>query len=320
MMRRQQGTRLLGLWTVVVLAIGAAGCAPVARDRGKLLGDQVEAAVNAYAEGNRRAANRLLNDAVRAAGGSSAAYTAVAELLTEEGRPAEAAELLRRGAEKPEVGWDPVLWAALGAAAARAGNEAQAGRANAEAALRARQIMDTIGDDGAAQRGKGAWKIPAVQRFLQAGFYYHESKDTPAALRAWREAVRREPDNPAALNALGYTLADEGTTREEFEEALLLTRKAARLAPGEPAILDSYGWALYKMGDLKSARRLLREAVDAAPENAELHYHMGVIYGELEMYEEAENALARALRLRPDYAEAKRAKEQLPKLNSVRRA
>ncbi len=61
----------------------------------------------------------------------------------------------------------------------------------------------------------------------------------------FRRILVIEPDNVAALNALGYTLADR-TTR--YQEALELIDRARAAAPEDAAIIDSYGWVLYRLG------------------------------------------------------------------------
>lgn len=58
------------------------------------------------------------------------------------------------------------------------------------------------------------------------------------------------PDNVAALNALGYTLADR-TLR--YREALELIDRARVADPGNAAIIDSYGWVLFKLGKSREA-------------------------------------------------------------------
>lgn len=295
---------LAALFTAVSLL---GGCAvPLFGDPAEAYNQNLSDAVAAFGQGNPGAANRALSRAAEAAAlvspTKSAAYRQVAQDLLDLGLPADAALFLRGATRDPELGWDPWLWATLADAWTKADDRAQARRAEAQAEASASAIMGTIraGDTG---------RTEAARRFLQVGFYFHENrKDTPRALRAWREAVRRDPSNPEALNALGYTLADEGTTQEEFTEALALTRKALALSPGNPMILDSVGWALFKNGELAGARRVLRETVDEAPDVAELRYHLGVIYAQQGLTREAEIELNRALALKSDYPEAKRAK------------
>jgi tetratricopeptide (TPR) repeat protein len=158
----------------------------------------------------------------------------------------------------------------------------------------------------------------AMGRALRLGIYYAEcAHDIPKAVEAYRAALKAAPDEPVALNVLGYTLADRGTTPAEFAEAVELTRKAVDAAPDEPAYRDSYGWALFKRGDekqkdLEGARRALREAADDAPELAEIRYHLGAVYARLGLNREASQELGRALTLAPDLAAAKDTLAALP--------
>lgn len=70
------------------------------------------------------------------------------------------------------------------------------------------------------------------------------------ALVQYRAVVKRWPDSPMSLNALGYTLADR---TDEYKEAEKLIRKALKYDPDSPAIVDSLGWVLYKLGNYDDA-------------------------------------------------------------------
>lgn len=74
----------------------------------------------------------------------------------------------------------------------------------------------------------------------------------------FRRALELDPDAPAVLNALGYSLADWGT---DLDEAVRLLRRAVELHPNEAAYLDSLGWALHRTGRQDEASRLLESAL-----------------------------------------------------------
>lgn len=75
----------------------------------------------------------------------------------------------------------------------------------------------------------------------------NQIEDAEVDLRA---ILAINPDSIDALNALGYTLADQ---TDRFDEALSLIEKALAGAPDSPAILDSMGWVLVKLGRLDEA-------------------------------------------------------------------
>ena len=92
--------------------------------------------------------------------------------------------------------------------------------------------------------------------------------------RDLRKVLEQEPDHAQALNALGYTLADE-TTR--YEEAFELISKAYALMPDSAAILDSMGWVHYRRGNLDEAIKFLEKAA-AADSDGEIAAHLGEVY------------------------------------------
>ena len=95
----------------------------------------------------------------------------------------------------------------------------------------------------------------------------------PAAILVLRDAINREPEHAAALNALGYTLADEDRNLEEAER--LITR-ALHIEPENPAFLDSLGWLKYRQGQIDKAIQALEVAFRQAP-NAEVGAHLGEV-------------------------------------------
>jgi len=85
--------------------------------------------------------------------------------------------------------------------------------------------------------------------------------------------IELKPDNPQALNALGYTLVDR-TPRTA--EGLKLIERALTLAPEDPSILDSMGWAHFRMGNLGDSEKFLRRALADRPD-PEIAAHLGEV-------------------------------------------
>lgn len=88
-----------------------------------------------------------------------------------------------------------------------------------------------------------------------------------------REIIARQPENAAALNALGYTLADQ---TERYDEAEALIRQAYILQPHEASIVDSMGWVAYRQGRLDEAVEFLRRAWKL-DQNPEIAAHLGEV-------------------------------------------
>jgi tetratricopeptide (TPR) repeat protein len=88
-----------------------------------------------------------------------------------------------------------------------------------------------------------------------------------------RTIIAAQPENAAALNALGYTLADQ---TERFEEAEALIRQAYILQPEEPSIVDSMGWIAYRQGRMAEAEEFLAKAW-GLDRNPEIAAHLGEV-------------------------------------------
>jgi tetratricopeptide (TPR) repeat protein len=86
-----------------------------------------------------------------------------------------------------------------------------------------------------------------------------------------RKVIAIDPQNANAMNALGYTLADQ---TDRLDEAKVLIAQALVLRPNDAHILDSWGWVSYRLKDYVTAIEFLRRAYEASPE-AEVAAHLG---------------------------------------------
>ena len=88
-----------------------------------------------------------------------------------------------------------------------------------------------------------------------------------------RKVIQLRPDHADALNALGYTLADQ---TDRLQEAKALITRALTLRPEEPAIMDSMGWVEYRLKNFEVAIRYLKKALARFP-NEEVAAHLGEV-------------------------------------------
>ncbi|MEO8461072.1 MAG: tetratricopeptide repeat protein, partial [Dokdonella sp.] len=116
--------------------------------------------------------------------------------------------------------------------------------------------------------------LPDDPRLLYArGLLAAEANDVEAAERDLRRVIALQPNDAAALNALGYTLADR---TDRHDEALDLINKAYKLKPDDASIVDSLGWVQYRRGKVDAAIKLLREAWQKQPD-PEIAAHFGEV-------------------------------------------
>lgn len=155
---------------------------------------------------------------------------------------------------------------------------------------------------------RGLAAYPDDSALLYARALAWERRDDIARAEAdLRKILVAEPENVAALNALGYTLADR-TAR--YQEALELIDRARVAEPDNAAIIDSYGWVLYRLGRREEALVQLRRAW-GLNKDPEIAAHVGEVLWVLGQKDEARRFFDEARRLDPDNRALQRAIEAL---------
>jgi tetratricopeptide (TPR) repeat protein len=119
---------------------------------------------------------------------------------------------------------------------------------------------------------------------------YEEQGRIPAALNELSSLLKARPDDPAAMNALGYTLADHS---RELPRARRLIERAYAAAPKNAAILDSLGWVLFRQGHSDQAESYLRAAY-ADDRGGDIAAHLGEVLWQLGKNADAERIWSEA--------------------------
>lgn len=166
------------------------------------------------------------------------------------------------------------------------------------------------------EEGKGGEAIALVDRaltvipddglLLARGFLLERQDRIPEAVADMRKVVGRRPNDPMALNALGYTLVDR--TKSVSEGAELIARAIAD-KPDSYAIQDSMGWALVQSGKLEEGKGWLERAWERS-EDPEVAAHLGETLWRMERPGDAKKLWDEALAANPDSAPLKRAIER----------
>ncbi|MDH3630707.1 MAG: tetratricopeptide repeat protein [Gammaproteobacteria bacterium] len=111
-----------------------------------------------------------------------------------------------------------------------------------------------------------------------------------------RTILKTEPDNAHALNALGFTLADQ---TDRYQEAYGYIKRAIEIMPDDAAIIDSWGWVHYRLGEYDKAIGLLRKALSHF-NDAEIAAHLGEVLWVSGNQEEATSIWKEALEKSPN--------------------
>jgi tetratricopeptide (TPR) repeat protein len=159
-------------------------------------------------------------------------------------------------------------------------------------AARARMYAD-VGDSPRAiavlEGGVKEYPDSVELRYAVASIYEEQGR-IPDALHELTDLVNARPDDPAALNALGYTLADHSRSLARARE---LIERAYAAAPKNAAILDSLGWVLFRQGHSVESETYLRAAY-ADDRGGDIAAHLGEVLWQLGRPDDAERIWSEA--------------------------
>lgn len=86
--------------------------------------------------------------------------------------------------------------------------------------------------------------------------------------------LEKDPQDPIALNFVGYVWADQGMN---LDKAYSMIKEAYESKPDDPYILDSMAWVLYKMDRPEEALVYMEKALKTLTDDATVNEHMGDI-------------------------------------------
>lgn len=89
----------------------------------------------------------------------------------------------------------------------------------------------------------------------------NQRKDYGAAIAQYRYLLARQPESPALLNNLAWSLG-----RMKDPKALSIAEQAYKLAPEQPAVMDTLGALLVEQGNQARGLELLGKATQMAPQ------------------------------------------------------
>lgn len=135
-----------------------------------------------------------------------------------------------------------------------------------------------------------------------------------AAVAEYERLHISTPDSFIVANNLASLLIEKDQSPEQIERAFGIAKRlrSARL----PHYQNTYGWLLFLRGEPAQAARYLKPAADALPGVMVAHLHLGLVYADMGLTEEARAALTRAVELgdKADPADLAKAKEALASL------
>ena len=172
--------------------------------------------------------------------------------------------------------------------------------------IAANLVEESRGAEAIALLDRAREVLPGDSLLLARAFLLERLDRVPEAVDDMREVAGRRPNDPTALNALGYTLVDR--TRS-LEEGTRLIARAIAERPDSYAIQDSMGWALVQAGRFDEGKAWLDKAWEGS-EDPEVAAHLGETLWRMGRTAEARKIWDEALAQNPDSRPLKRAIER----------
>ncbi len=135
--------------------------------------------------------------------------------------------------------------------------------------------------------------------FLRAGMANERTGNYPGAVRAYRRGLEVEPENVELLNALGFSLFQQGRS----DEAVEALEKAVEVDPKHSKAHNNLALASIDIGELELAEAHYRESLALEPQPA-IYNDLGFVLERQGLPDEAEEQYREALALDPDSAAA----------------
>jgi len=132
---------------------------------------------------------------------------------------------------------------------------------------------------------------------FRIGILHDKLGERDKLIERMKKALAITPEDPQALNYLGYTYVEMGTN---LDEALSLLKKAVSLRPNDGFILDSLGWAYFKLKRYRDAVAELERAAEIVNDDPTIKEHLADAYFATRDYTRAIKLYRQVLQMEPD--------------------
>lgn len=185
---------------------------------------------------------------------------------------------------------------------------AEAGRPDRTIAYAERGLAATAGADARLH----------AQLYSLKGSALLELGDAPRALEANRAALRLMPDDTGLMNNLAYSMSELTSSDQYLREAEELATKAVTQAQSHDAntetlgiYIDTLGWVQFRAGKTAESLVALTHAAYLVPGQPEVLYHLARAFQANGRGADAAVMLRRAIKLKPGFARAQQALEEI---------
>lgn len=160
-------------------------------------------------------------------------------------------------------------------------------------------LTDKTGGAGDASEGRRETLQRCIQWFPRETLLYRALADLNLregrereALETLEEAIKRNPHAPDLANNLAWLLLERGGNADK---ALALAQAAYEGRPDDPRVMDTLAWAYHQKTLHARALWLLTEAQEKEPRDPMILYHLGMVYAAMGDADSARRLLREAL-------------------------
>jgi Flp pilus assembly protein TadD len=151
--------------------------------------------------------------------------------------------------------------------------------------------------------------VPAL---MVLGLVREQRREFDQARRTYEEQIlKASPDFAPASRRLAFLYADQ--LRDDFK-ALSAGNKAREVFDQDPALLKLLGKVAYRRKDYSQAVQLLSQSSGGLQQDADVFFHLGLAYHQLNRKEQSKTALEKALGLNLEAKSAQEAQRILASL------
>lgn len=150
--------------------------------------------------------------------------------------------------------------------------KAYAARPSAQLVVKTAEAMRQSGKAAEARQLVAQWQKAhpddAVVALYTAEAHLGQ-KEYKSAIEILQGVLKKDPNNPVALNNLAWAYQQEKDPR-----ALATAEHALKVSGNSPAVMDTLGWLLVEQGNTARGVALLQKASALAPDAPDIRYHL----------------------------------------------
>jgi putative PEP-CTERM system TPR-repeat lipoprotein len=146
-----------------------------------------------------------------------------------------------------------------------------------------------------------------------AAFYLKEHAYLKA-IEFYESALDRNPEKFLWTLEMVQLMCSHPRNNKDNSNAIVFAKKSLQHHPDNPLVLDALGWAYYHSGNVNQARGYLYQALNLAPNQPTIYFHLAKVSLGTGQYKKAADALEKALAINENFSEKKEALKILKNL------